>query len=452
MNDELKIKNNELGGKMNYRYRTDEEMKDSGIEELGNIPKEWEVLRLRNLGNISTSSVDKKIDENDKLIKLVNYVDIYNSKSKELYNNEEYMKVSAKEKQIEVCNLIKGDVLFTPSSETINDIGYSAVVMEDLENTLYSYHIVRLRFNREIFLNFKKYMFWSKPFLNYLSSRATGTTRKTLSLNDFKDNLVIIPNIKEQEKIAKFLDEKTAQFDSIISKKEALIQKLEEAKKSLISEVVTGKVKVVKTDEGYELVERKKEEMKDSGVEWLGDIPREWQVKKIKHIVSLKSGDSITSDNIEEEGAYPVFGGNGIRGYTTKYTHDGNYVLIGRQGALCGNINYAQNKFWASEHAVVANPVVDLDIIWLGELLRSMNLNQYSVSAAQPGLAVGMIENLRIPFINIENQRIISKVIGKKITETEIVIEKTKKQIEKLKEAKQSLISEAVTGKIEILD
>ena len=77
-----------------------------------------------------------------------------------------------------------------------------------------------------------------------------------------------MPNVLEQEKIAKFLDEKTAEFDLIISKKEELIKKLEEAKKSLISEVVTGKVKVIKTSDGYELVERKQEEMKDSGVEW----------------------------------------------------------------------------------------------------------------------------------------------------------------------------------------
>ena len=85
----------------------------------------------------------------------------------------------------------------------------------------------------------------------------------------------------KQEKIANFLDEKTSQFDLIISKKEKLIERLEEAKKSLISEVVTGKVKVVKTDDGYELIKRSSEEMKDSGVEWLGEIPKDWEVKKL---------------------------------------------------------------------------------------------------------------------------------------------------------------------------
>ena len=150
-------------------------------------------------------------------------------------------------------------------------------------------------------------------------------------------------------------------------------------------------------------------EMKDSGVEWLGEIPKNWEVKKLKYVASLKSGDSITSNNIKDEGIYPVYGGNGLRGYTSNYTHSGKYILIGRQGALCGNINYASNEFWASEHAVVVNPVIEVNLTWLGELLRSMNLNQYSVSAAQPGLAVGMIENLYIPYTSIKIQNKIKK-------------------------------------------
>ena len=473
MNDELRVKNNELGGKMKYRYRTDEEMKDSGVEELGNIPKEWEVLRLRNLGNISTSSVDKKIDENDKLIKLVNYVDIYNSKSKELYNNEEYMKVSAKEKQIEVCNLIKGDVLFTPSSETINDIGYSAVVMEDLENTLYSYHIVRLRFNRDIFLNFKKYMFWSKPFLSYLSSRATGTTRKTLSLNDFKDNLVIIPNIKEQEKIAKFLDEKTVQFDSIISKKEALIEKLEEAKKSLISEVVTGKVRVVKTDDGYELVERKKEEMKDSGVEWLGDIPMGWNVSKIKHISSINS--NVLSENTDEEyeikyidiGSVTSDGRIiGLQEYKFKDAPSRARRIVNDKDILIStvrtylkaitSIEKSDENLICSTGFAVLSPSENIDYKFLSYFIRGNKfideVVSRSVGVSYPAITSSEIANLEVIIPSLNEQVKIGNYIDNKINKLNSIISNTQNQIDKIKEAKQSLISDAVTGKIEILD
>ena len=80
----------------------------------------------------------------------------------------------------------------------------------------------------------------------------------------------------------------------------------------------------------------------DSKIEWIGSIPISWQILKLKHIVKMQSGEQITADRIEDVGEFPVFGGNGLRGFTDAHTHDGLFVLIGRQGALCGNINYAQ--------------------------------------------------------------------------------------------------------------
>ena len=135
---------------------------------------------------------------------------------------------------------------------------------------------------------------------------------------------------------------------------------------------------------------------KDSGVEWLGEVPEHWDVCALRRIVSMQSGESITGETIGETGEFPVFGGNGLRGYTTAFTHDGKYVLIGRQGALCGNINYALGKFWASEHAIVVTPVKQIESVWLGEMLRAMNLNQYSVAAAQPGLSVDLVGRIGI--------------------------------------------------------
>ncbi|MDU7240414.1 restriction endonuclease subunit S [Clostridium sp.] len=464
---------NRASNGMKFRYRTNEEMKESGVEWLGKIPNEWLILKLRNLGNISTSSVDKKIEEKDKIVKLVNYVDIYNSKTKEIYNNSDYMKVSAKEKQIETCDLIKGDVLFTPSSETINDIGYSAVVMEDLDNTLYSYHIVRLRFNRDIYLNFKKYMFWSNSFLNYLSSRATGTTRKTLSLNDFKENKVVIPLKEEQEKIAKFLDIKTAEFDSIISKKEALIKKLEEAKKSLISEVVTGKVKVIKTEEGYQLIKRKKEEMKDSGVEWLGDIPKNWDINRLKYVGEAITGLTYSPKDIvnENEGVLVLRSSNVKNGKIVLQdnvyvnmnipnklvTKKGDIIICSRNGSrsLIGknacireeNEGVSFGAFmtiFRSKHYEYLNFVFNSEIFkaQAGSFLTS-TINQ---------LTIGNLNSFIIPVPNFEDQNNIIEYLKQKVEKYENILDSISNQIEKIKLAKQSLISEAVTGKIEVLD
>lgn len=186
-------------------------------------------------------------------------------------------------------------------------------------------------------------------------------------------------------------------------------------------------------------------EYKDSGVEWLGEVPAHWSICAIKRIASLQSGESITAEQIEAEGTYPVYGGNGLRGFCEAYTHEGEFALIGRQGALCGNINYATGKFWASEHAVVASPKVQVSTKWLGELMRAMNLNQYSVSAAQPGLSVEIVSNLCIPLPSLAEQSAIATFLNHETAKIDALVAEQEKLIALLKEKRQAVISHAVT-------
>ena len=186
-------------------------------------------------------------------------------------------------------------------------------------------------------------------------------------------------------------------------------------------------------------------EYKDSGVEWLGEVPEHWQIKRISYVASLRSGDAIVSEQIEVEGDYPVYGGNGLRGYTASFNHNGKYILIGRQGALCGNINYGNGEFWASEHAVVVHPHLPISINWLGETLRTMNLNQYNVSAAQPGLAVANITCLKIPFPPKNEQDKIANFLDHETAKIDTLIDKQQQLIQLLKEKRQAVISHAVT-------
>lgn len=220
------------------------ELKSSNIEWIGKIPKHWEIKRLKELGFIETSSVNKKINEDEKIVNLVNYTDVYKSKTKEIYNDVGFMKVSANNLQIKQKILRKGDVLFTPSSETIEDIGISSVVMENLENTLYSYHLLRLRFTSKVDDCFKKFLFNNSAVQYYFSKSVKGTTRKILGLNDFYNLKILIPSYKEQTQIANYLDEKTSKIDTIIETIEEKIKVLKELRKTLINDVVTGKVKV----------------------------------------------------------------------------------------------------------------------------------------------------------------------------------------------------------------
>jgi type I restriction enzyme S subunit len=184
---------------------------------------------------------------------------------------------------------------------------------------------------------------------------------------------------------------------------------------------------------------------KDSSVEWLGPIPAHWKVLALKHVITMQSGEAITGESIRESGEYPVFGGNGLRGFTDAYTHDGTYALIGRQGALCGNVNYAVGRFWASEHAVVCTPVRPVQTRWLGELLRSMNLGQYSVAAAQPGLSVDIIRQLRIPVPADQEQEAIADFLDRETAKIDALVAEQERLIELLKEKRQAVISHAVT-------
>ncbi|MDD3483423.1 restriction endonuclease subunit S [Azovibrio restrictus] len=175
------------------------------------------------------------------------------------------------------------------------------------------------------------------------------------------------------------------------------------------------------------------------------NVPAGWRRIKLKYLVALKSGDAIPGEEIKELGEYPVYGGNGFRGYTSSFTHEGERILIGRQGALCGNINYAKGRFWATEHAIVATPVAEFDTAWLGETLRAMNLNQYSQSAAQPGIAVEVIENLDIAVPPANEQRQIASLLRRITLPIDALVEEKQRLLHLLAEKRRAVIADLVT-------
>lgn len=154
---------------------------------------------------------------------------------------------------------------------------------------------------------------------------------------------------------------------------------------------------------------------------------------KLGEVCLLKAGKFVSANDISPEynkGLYPCFGGNGIRGYVADYTHDGELPLIGRQGALCGNVNLASGKFHATEHAVVVQPKTEMNVHWLYYALNAMNLGQYATGAAQPGLAVSKLETLSIEIPNISEQNKIAQTLYK----VEQLVNFRKQQLAKLDE------------------
>ena len=295
----------------------------------------------------------------------------------------------------------------------------------------------------------------SRAYVPFFTQASDGVRvgQWDLSQTRMKEMPFGVPSTPEQTQIARFLDYKTAQIARFIKAKKRMIELLKEQKQVIINDAVTGKI-VIK-DEGGRL---KAEKRLDSSFlpqpsSFLQTVPEGWEVRRLKFVASMKSGDNITSETIEEQGDYPVYGGNGLRGYTSSFTHEGLHILIGRQGALCGNINYTtEGKFWASEHAVVVSPKIDIDLFWFGELLKAMNLNQYSIAAAQPGLSVDRILNLFIPFPGYNEQKRISESIKKQTASLALTISRTEREIGLMQEYRTRLVSDVVTGKIDVRD
>lgn len=218
-------------------------MKDSGIDWIGDIPAHWEVKRVKDILNLKGGGIDKKINDNEELVKLVNFVDVF--KKIQLNNKQEYMIVSCPKNKLNDVSLKKNDILITPSSETPKEIGLANIVLEDLNNTVFSYHVLRLRsILKSLNPRYAYHYFNSKLAALQFENKAMGTTRVTLSRYDILSNFVFYPSKEEQDIIVNYIDNlclMTEAKKSIIKKK---IKLLGEYKQSLIYEAVTGKLRV----------------------------------------------------------------------------------------------------------------------------------------------------------------------------------------------------------------
>jgi len=388
------------------RYHT---YKDSGVEWIGKMPEGWSVLRLKWVCNFLYGESLSAQEREDGTIP------VYGSNGIVGYHNR---------------SITEKPCIIVGRKGSFGKVTFSEKKCYPIDTTYY--------IDCTSTKNYMRWLWYLLPLLK-MDEFSRDSAVPGLNREDAYRNIVTLPSSYEQKQIATYLDYKTIQIDNLISKKQKLIELLKEERAAIINQAVTKGLNPDAT-------------MKDSGIEWFGEIPEKWEVKRLKFVADFKSGNGITANLIKNDGEYAAYGGNGLRGYTSSYTHEGSYVLIGRQGALCGNINYADGKFWASEHAVVATLVSDYNLFWFGELLRTMNLNQYSQSAAQPGLSVDHIKNFFIPLPSPNEQDVIAAYLARKTTKIDQTISKIENQIELLKEFRTALISEVVTGKIDVRD
>lgn len=463
---------------MGYRYRSDDELKDSGVEWLGKIPKDWEVRQLKRVLS------DRK--ENNEPIKTSNILSLTIEKGVIPYSEKGTGGNKAKEDLTQYKLVYPNDIVLNSMNVIVGAVGLSKYF--GCASPAY-YMLYKINANDD--RRFYNYIFKSKLFQDSLKGLGNGimmkqsetsgklnTIRMRIPMEKLSSVKIPIAFNLDQEKIANFLDEKTSQFDSIISKKEKLIERLEEAKKSLISEVVTGKVKVVKTDDGYELIKRSSEEMKDSGVEWLGEIPKEWDIKRLRFLGKLQNGISKSSDSFGY--GYPFVSYSnvyrnielphiveGLVNSTEEerkiYSVEEGDVFFTRTSETVEEIGFASTCMKTIDNSTFAGFLIRFrpndKRLYKGfskyyfrcDLNRKYFVKEMNL-VTRASLSQNLLNNLSVVLPKYEEQVEIYNALELKVSYINLSINKLKYQIEKLKEAKQSLISEAVTGKIEILD
>jgi len=286
-----------------------------------------------------------------------------------IMQSEKYSRDNAGQSLKKYILLKQGELAYNHGASKAKQFGCCYELTEPEARIPYVYHCFKIN-NHEytpfiaMALNNPK---MDKQLKRLVSSSVRMDGLLNISFEDYMSVTIHLPSPSEQKHIADFLQK----IDERIAAQENLLASLKKYKRGAIAHILSGKNKEFSSTSSW---------MQKT----LGDLCSEF-----------RSGRNISSTLIHKTGDYPVYGGNGIRGYCDQYSHEGEYVVIGRQGALCGNVRIIQGQNYLSEHAIAVRANADNDTGFLLYLLDFMKLGQYSDQGAQPGLAVNKLLRLK---------------------------------------------------------
>jgi len=409
------------------------EYKDSGVEWIGEIPEHWELLKVKNAFKLIAEPAPK--NNNEELLSIYTKIGVRPRKDLEAKGN----KASTTDNYWIVR---KGDLIVNKLLAWMGAIGIS-----DYDGvTSPAYDI--LRGNANINPKFYNYLFRNKTIRHELKRRSKGIMdmRLRLYFDEYGQILIPIPPKTEQTKIANFLNDKTTQIDNYIARKEKTIALLEERKAAIINQAVTKGL-------------NPNAEMKSSGVEWLGDIPKHWEILKLKYLTYNLNNRRIPIEasirgNMKNP-KYDYYGATGIIDKVDNYIFDETTLLIAEDG---GNLQLrniqlvykATGKYWVNNHAHIIKPNSRMGFDFLANYLENYDYNPLISGSAQPKLTKSAFININVCVPPKEERDLIEKYIHEKSSNINSSIKTAKKQIKLIKEYRQSLISAAVTGKIDV--
>ena len=403
-------------------------MKDSGIEWIGEIPEGWEV------GQIGQLYSERRTKVSDK-----NYPPLSVTMKGILPQLSTAAKTDAHDDRKLVC---KGDFAINSRSDRRGSCGIS-----EQDGSISLINTV-LQPRGEMNPGYYNWLFHTSMFADEFYKWGHGIVDDlwTTGWSDMKKIGVPIPSKCEQKQLAEHLNFECSHIDSILSKTRASIEEYKKLKQAIITQAVTKGV-------------RGEREMKDSGVEWIGEINHRFSLIKLKYICSIldQYRKPISADKRSQSGSvlYDYYGASGAIDKIDDYTIDDHVMLIGEDGANLRMRNlplmYEVNgKAWINNHAHILKPTERVDFYYLFYALEELDINPYITGSAQPKLSQEKLQNIWVPLPDLEEQQEIATYIRSKCVEIDKLIAKKEQLVKELESYKKSLIYEVVTGKREV--
>lgn len=373
------------------RYPT---YKESGLDNTGRIPENWSMMKLKYLTHQIIDGTHYTPEYQDNGIPFLRVTDIH-TKNIDL-SKVKYITPRLHQELTQRCKPEKGDLLLSKNGT----IGVTRVIDWDFDFSIFV-SLCLIKFKTEIYSpQFFSYLFQSQVIEQQLRENSKTTTVTNLHLDKISGLLVVKPALPEQHAITNFLDQKTAQIDKLIRAKERKIELLGEYRTSLITQAVTKGL-----DPNVE--------MKPSKMAWIGKIPCHWQTTKIKYLTENLDGKRIPLSSEVRSGqkrTYPYYGANGVIDYVEDYIFEGDYILIGEDGAPFfakkKDVSFLANgKCWVNNHCHVLRNIGASEARFVVYCLNAVDYTHYITGSTRDKLTQADLNRIEIAMPSLPEQR-----------------------------------------------
>lgn len=420
---------------MDNRY---DKYKDSGIAWIGEIPEHWTIIDLKYLSDIRGRIGFKGYTVSDLVSEGEGAFVIGGKHINQCVLNLEYPDYISWDKYYESPEIMvsKGDIVMAQRGT----LGKVAIIEYDINEATINPSLVLIK-NIKCQGKFLYYYLNSESTLTLISILNTATAVPMISQNQIENMPIPIPSSIEQQSIATYLDQKCSKIDELITLQEEMITKLQSYKQSVITEAVT---------KGLD----KNVPLKDSGIEWIGEIPEHWTLKRIKNICDNLDylREPISAEHRSRNNPiYDYYGASGVIDKIDYYNVDDEVLLIGEDGANLVMRNLplvykVKGKFWVNNHAHILKPKND-NYDFCAYAFEAADYSLFITGSAQPKLSQENLGRIKIAIPSLSEQQSIADYLDQKCSEIDELISIKQQKIEKLKDYKKSLIFECVTGK-----